>query len=70
MAFFKRKEKQLAKNKSYLELQYGYNSTEKELREAAKTGNIKQLSKAMQKHHDYEYALLYRETPKFKKKTN
>lgn len=68
MAFFKRKEKQLAKNKSYLELKQGYMSTERELQEAAKTGNVKLLSKAMQKHHDYEYALLYRTTPKFNKK--
>lgn len=68
MSFFKSKEKRLANKKSYFELKQAYAATEKELQEVAKTGNIKQLSKTMQKHHDYEYALLYRFTPKFKKK--
>ena len=68
MPFFKNKEKKLAFDNSYSDLKQGYERTEKQLLQVAKTGNDKALKKAMSEHHNYEYAMLFRNTPEFKNK--
>ena len=68
MGFFKNKEKKLACKSTYSDLKKGYARTERQLVNVAKTGDDKALKKAMSAHHDYEYAMLYRNTPEFKKK--
>lgn len=67
MAFFKRKEKKLAKC-SYSTLQEGYKATEIGLKRACASGDEKAMHKAMKNHQAFEYALLYRSTPESKKK--
>lgn len=67
MAFFTKKHKTMAKKCSFQELMAGYDNSEISLERASFNGSTKQLNKAMKEHRDYEYALLYRNTPKFKK---
>ena len=68
MAFFTMKHKKMAKKCSLRELQAGYERSEFNLERASYNGDIKELKKAMKDHGNFEYALLYRNTPKFKKK--
>lgn len=68
MGFFKSEHKKMAKKCSVRELAAGYDRSELELERASYNGNTKDLKKAMKEHGKYEYALLYRNTPKFKKK--
>lgn len=66
MGFFNRTHKKLAKCNSK-ELQHLYSITELGLKNAAATGNEKTIREAMQKHQVVEYALLYKNTPEYKK---
>ena len=67
MAFFKREHKELAKKpKEYLQQQYI--KSERNLIRASATGNDKIIKKVMKEHGKYEYALLYQNTPQFRKK--
>lgn len=52
------------------ELVAGYDNSDFELERASYNGDKKALKQAMKKHQKYEYALLYRNTPQFKKKHN
>lgn len=49
-------------------LQECYHHTEVGLRNATASGNEKAIRNAMKKHQLVEYALLYQNTPEFKKK--
>lgn len=67
MGFFKLKHKLLAKKPtSYLQQQYS--KSEQNLVRASSTGDEKLIKKAMKEHGNYEYALLYKNTPEFKNK--
>lgn len=68
MGFFTAKQKRLARNCSIGELENGYRATESALRMASYSGNEKQLKQAMKQHGDYEYALLYKNTPQYNKR--
>lgn len=68
MAFFTMKHKKMAKKCSLRELQAGYERSEFDLERASYNGDAKGLKKAMREHGKYEYALLYRNTPQFKKR--
>lgn len=65
--FFKSKEKQLANRYSKSYLQNKYKKSEIILNKACKTGKLNNIKKAMDIHHKYEYALLYKEYFKHKK---
>lgn len=65
--FFKKEEKDLANRHSEDFLKIRYEATEKKLKDACKTGEIKNIKKAMKNHHKYEYALLYKTYSKHKK---
>ena len=67
MGFFTWHQKKLAKNYSKEALEYGYHKSEDNLRKAALSGDTKLLKEEMRKHGNYEYALLYRNTPEYKK---
>lgn len=67
MGFFNQKQKELSKKNTYYSLMKGYKRTEKNLERAAKSGNEQALHTAMAKHQRYEYALLYRNTPEYKR---
>lgn len=67
MGFFTRKQKRFAKRKTYYDLQQGYKESDRALEHASYTGDSKALKAAMKAHRQYEYALLYRNTPEFKR---
>lgn len=67
-SFFSGKQKVMAMNMSANELKKGYKKSEQMLRNVAKTGDEKALAEVMREHSNYEYALLYRNTPNFKKR--
>lgn len=67
MAFFKREHKKLAKYSSSA-LRDCYRETEIGLRNATLSGDEKAIRSAMKKHQLVEYALLYQNTPEFKRK--
>ena len=69
MSFFKREHKRLARS-SYKDLQECYHDTELGLQQASRAGDEKALRKAMENHRAVEYALLYRNTPEFRKTQN
>ena len=48
------------------ELRKKYKASEKELKQVAKTGNEVSLIKAMKKHGNFEYAMLFQKTPEFR----
>lgn len=58
----------MAKKCSMQELVAGYDNSDFELERASYNGKYKDLKKAMKEHNQYERALLYRNTPKFKKR--
>lgn len=68
MGFFTGKQKKMAKKCSLYDLQRGYQNADLALERASYSGNQKELKNAMKEHRKYEYALLYRNTPEFKKK--
>lgn len=68
MAFFTRKQKQLAISCNRANLEKAYHVSEENLKTVSKSGNIKQLRIAMKQHGNYEYALLYKNTPEYKRK--
>ena len=68
MSFFKREHKKLALTNTPQHLQSKYRDSENMLIAVSKSGNEKEIKKAMQEHGKYEYALLYQITPQFKKK--
>ena len=67
MSFFKRKHKKYSKC-SYGTLQQGYHASEIGLRKAVASGDEKAMRKAMKVHQVFEYALLYKGSPEYKKK--
>ncbi len=68
MGFFTGKQKKMASNCSFYDLQRGYQNADIALERASYSGNQKALKKAMEEHRQFEYALLYRNTPEFKRK--
>lgn len=68
MGFFNRKQKRLARKMTEYELIRKYKESENKLKEASKLGKEKEIKKVMREHGNYEYALLYRNTPEFNKK--
>ena len=68
MGFFTAKHKSMARNNSLEDLQNGYKNSECALRVASYKGDKKALKEAMKVHGDFEYAMLYRNTPEFNKK--
>ena len=68
MGFFTSKHKQMAKHCSMQELQAGYRNSESALRMASYKGDTKALKQAMKVHGNYEYAMLYKNTPEYHKK--
>lgn len=69
MGFFKKEHKKMAETHTYGELKSGYEITERRLlnisRKPSKNAE-KDLKEAMKEHALYEYALLYRNSPKFR----
>lgn len=68
MGFFSFNQKRMAKKCTIKELQSGYERSDLELERASYNGDSKALREAMKQHRKYEYALLYRNTPEFKKR--
>ncbi len=68
MAFFTRKQKKMAKKCSTQELVHGYERSELNLERASFSGSEKELKNAMKEHSNFEYAMLYKNTPEYKKK--
>jgi hypothetical protein len=68
VGFFTAKQKRLARNCSFKELENGYRDSESALRMAAYKGDQKMLKQAMKVHGNYEYALLYKNTPEYNKR--
>lgn len=68
MAFFSRKQKQLALKTNSKTIKEKYEQTELHLRQCAKNGNERELKKAMAEHRNIEYALLYKNTPEYRDK--
>lgn len=68
MAFkYSLKQKRLAKQNDNSTLQKAYAISEKQLDYFARKGLNKDLNKAMKQHQDIEYALLYQQSPEFRK---
>lgn len=68
MGFFSRRQKRLAQKYTVSELRDGYHYSEDALREAAQSGDKRALRRAMKVHGNFEYALLYRNTPEYSKR--
>ena len=68
MGFFSRRQKRLARKYTASELKSGYHYSENELKEAAENGDKKALKRAMKVHDNFEYAMLYKNTPEYKKR--
>lgn len=68
MGFFTASQKKMAKKCSVQDLVAGFQNSDIDLEIASHRGNSKDLKKAMKEHTNFERALLYRNTPKFKKK--
>lgn len=68
MSFFNRQQKKLALSCPEEELEKAYHASEQNLKKVAKSGNEKLLHKAMKQHGNYEYAMLYKQTPEYKSK--
>ena len=56
----------MAREKSIHQLMIGYHNSEEDLRNASIKGDKKALKRAMKTHGNYEYAMLYRNTPEYK----
>lgn len=48
------------------ELRKKYKKSERELKKVARTGNDIALAAVMKRHGNYEYAMLYQQTPEFR----
>lgn len=69
MAFkYSRKQKALALQNSSGSLKQAYEISERNLDYFARKGSTKDLNRAMQQHQDFEYALLYQQSPEYHKK--
>lgn len=68
MSFFNKKQKKLAMNCSRDKLEKAYHISEQNLHKASLSGDEKWLKKAMKQHGNFEYAMLYQNTPEFKKR--
>lgn len=68
MGFFTSEQKKLAKKCSSSELARCYQNSDIALERASFSGDQKALKEVMKQHRKYEYALLYKNTPQFKKK--
>ena len=68
MGFFTARHKRLARKYTASELKDGYRYSESELREAAESGDVKALKRAMKVHGNFDYAMLYKNTPDYKKR--
>lgn len=66
MKFFTEDQKMLAYGMSARYLHKNYKKSERDLKTAARSGNEFELAKVMKRHGDFEYAMLFRETPEFK----
>lgn len=65
---YSQRAKRLALQNDECVLKEAYKESEKRLNSCARKGSYKDLSTAMKMHQDFEYALLYRNSPEFKKK--
>lgn len=65
---YSKRQKQLAQNVDRSELKKAYEISERNLNKAALKGSNKDLNLAMKHHQNIEYALLYQQSPEFKKK--
>lgn len=71
MAFrYTLKQKNIAIKTDVSVLNKAYGITEKQLDYFARKGSKKDLDRVMKKHQDIEYALLYQQSPEFKRKIN
>lgn len=68
MGFFSKKQKKIALTNSRESLEKAYHISEQNLKDASKSGNEKWLKTAMKQHGDFEYAMLYKNTPEYKAK--
>ncbi len=68
MGFFSRRHKRLAQKYTVSELKDGYRYSEEALHEAAQDGDKRALKRAMKVHGNFEYALLYKNTPEYNTK--
>ena len=69
MAFkYSQRAKRFALQNDECVLKKAYKESEKRLNSCARKGSYKELSSAMKMHQDFEYALLYRQSPEFKHK--
>lgn len=68
MGFFNIRQKRLARKYTVSELQSGYRYSENKLKEAAQSGDVKALKRAMKVHGNFEYAMLYKNTPDYNKR--
>ena len=68
MGFFNSRHKRLARKYTVSELKDGYRYSESELREVAQSGDKQALKRAMKVHGNFEYALLYKNTPEYNKR--
>lgn len=70
MAFFSRKQKKLALTNSRENLERAYHISEQNLKDASRSGNEKWLKTAMKQHGNFEYAMLFKNTPEYRSKIN
>ena len=68
MGFFSKKQKDFSCKNAYYDILKGYKESEKKLERASEMGDNKALKVAMEEHQCYEYALLYRNTPEYKRR--
>lgn len=68
MGFFTRKQKQLALKTSTYDLEKAYHASEQNLKKVSASGDEKLLKSAMKQHGNYEYAMLYKQTPEYKER--
>ncbi len=68
MGFFNRKQKSIALNTNFNDLQRKYEKSEEKLLIASRSGNEKRIKAEMKSHHNLEYAMLYSHTPEYYKK--
>ena len=68
MGFFNRKQKKLALMTAKDDLEKAYHISEQNLQKASRSGDEKWLKTAMKQHGNFEYAMLYKNTPEYRKK--
>lgn len=67
MGFFNKRQKEMAKNTNPYSLLKKYETSENKLLIASQSGDEKEIKKVMKEHHDLEYAMLYSNTPEYKR---